>query len=90
MFLLTLVQFALISLQGGALYNYFHSYADKASMYDWLRSIHLTAAPLPAGAAAPGGLLEWLGYIVHADRGNLSIPTWPTCSTASLTCSARS
>jgi glycoside/pentoside/hexuronide:cation symporter, GPH family len=72
MFLLTLVQFALIALQGGALYNYFHSYADKASMYDWLQSIHLTAAPIAAGSTAPGGLLEWLGYIVHADRADLA------------------
>ena len=72
MFFLTLVQFALISLQGGALYNYFHSYADKAAMYDWLQSIHLTGAPVAAGAAAPGGILEWLGYIVHADRGDLA------------------
>jgi GPH family glycoside/pentoside/hexuronide:cation symporter len=72
MFFLTLVQFALISLQGGALYNYFHSYADKGAMFDWLQSIHLTAAPVAAGAAAPGGVLEWLGYIVHADRGDLA------------------
>jgi glycoside/pentoside/hexuronide:cation symporter, GPH family len=72
MFLLTFVQFALISLQGGALYNYFHYYADKAAMFDWLQSIHLTAAPLAAGAAAPGGGLEWLGYIVHADRSDLA------------------
>jgi glycoside/pentoside/hexuronide:cation symporter, GPH family len=72
MFLLTLVQFALISLQGGALYNYFHSYADKGAMFDWLKSIHLTAAPVPADAAAPGGVLERLGYIVHADRADLT------------------
>jgi len=72
MFLLTLVQFALISLQGGALYNYFHSYADKAAMYEWLKSIHLTAAPVPAGAAAPGGILEFLGYIVHADKADMA------------------
>jgi glycoside/pentoside/hexuronide:cation symporter, GPH family len=72
MFLLTFVQFALIALQGGALYNYYHSYADKAAMYDWLQSIHLTAAPIVAGAATPAGGLEWLGYIVHADRADLA------------------
>jgi GPH family glycoside/pentoside/hexuronide:cation symporter len=72
MFLLTLVQFGLISLQGGALYNYFHSYADKASMYDWLQSIHLTAGPVVSGDPAPGGILEWLGYIVHSDRAGLA------------------
>ena len=40
-------------------------------MYDWLQSIHLTAAPVAGATAAPGGRLEWLGYIVHADRANL-------------------
>jgi GPH family glycoside/pentoside/hexuronide:cation symporter len=72
MFLMTFLHFGLLSLQGGALYNYFHSYADKAAMYDWLRTIHLTAAPVAAGTAAQGGLLDWLGYIVHADRANLA------------------
>lgn len=72
MFLMTFVQFAILSLRGGALYNYFHSYADKAALYDWVSTLHLTAPPLAPGAAAPGGLLEWLGYIVHADRSNLA------------------
>jgi Na+/melibiose symporter-like transporter len=40
-------------------------------MYDWLAQLHLTAAPLAPGAASPGGILEWLGYIVHADRAHL-------------------
>jgi glycoside/pentoside/hexuronide:cation symporter, GPH family len=68
MFLLTFVHFGILALRGGAMYNYFHSYADKEAMYDWLEAIHLTAAPLVPGAPAPGGILEWLGYIVHADR----------------------
>jgi Na+/melibiose symporter-like transporter len=72
MFLLTFVQFGIISMRGGAMYNYFHSYVDKGAMYDWLQTLHLTAAPLAPGAAAPGGILEWLGYIVHADRSDLS------------------
>ena len=72
MFLMTLLHFGLLSLQGGALYNYFHSYADKGAMFDGLQTIHLTAAPLAAGGPAPGGVLEWLGYIVHADRANLA------------------
>ncbi|HEY1764322.1 MAG TPA: MFS transporter [Opitutaceae bacterium] len=72
MFLLTFVQFAILSLRGGALYNYFHSYADKAALYDWVATFHLTGPPLAPGAPAPGGLLEWLGYIVHADRSNLA------------------
>jgi glycoside/pentoside/hexuronide:cation symporter, GPH family len=72
MFLLTLVQFGIISMRGGAMYNYFHSYADKGAMFDWLQTLHLTAAPLGLGAASPGGFLEWLGYIVHADRSDLA------------------
>ncbi|HEY1848272.1 MAG TPA: MFS transporter [Opitutaceae bacterium] len=72
MFLLTFVQFAILSMRGGALYNYFHYYVDKGAMYDWLASLHLTGAPLAADAPHPGGVLEWLGYIVHADRANLA------------------
>ena len=72
MFAMTLIHFAILSLRGGAHYNYYHSYADKAALFDWLHSLDLTAAPLAPGTAAPGGLLEWLGYIVHADRAALA------------------
>ena len=43
----TLVHFAILSFRGGALYNYYHHYADKATMYDWLQKIW-------PGQAAPG------------------------------------
>ena len=72
MFVMTLVHFAILSLRGGAHYNYYHSFADKAALFDWLSSLGLTAPPLQPGAPAPGGLLEWLGYIVHADRASLA------------------
>jgi glycoside/pentoside/hexuronide:cation symporter, GPH family len=68
MFLMTLIHFAILSLKGGAFYNYYHYYADKPAMYDWLRTLHLTGSPLVAGAKPPGGVLEFLGYVVHADR----------------------
>jgi Na+/melibiose symporter-like transporter len=71
MFFMTLVHFCILSFRGAAWYNYFHYYADKASMYDWLQSLHLTAPALAAGAAAPSGLLETLGYIVHGVRTDL-------------------
>src|SRR4029079_2811774 len=71
MFLMTLVHFGILSLKGGAFYNYYHYYADKEAMYDWLQWLGLTAPPLPEGAPRPGGILESLGYIVHADRGDL-------------------
>ncbi len=72
MFAMTLVHFCILSFRGGALYNYYHHYADKAAMYDWLQKLGLTAPPLAPGAPRPGGILEWLGYIVHADRSNLA------------------
>jgi Na+/melibiose symporter-like transporter len=68
MFAMTLIHFAILSLKGGAFYNYYHYYADKAAMYDWLQTLHLTGPPLVAGAKPPSGILEFLGYVVHADR----------------------
>jgi Na+/melibiose symporter-like transporter len=72
MFAMTLVHFCILSFRGGALYNYYHHYADKAAMYDWLQKLGLTGSVLESGAPKPGGILEWLGYIVHADRANLA------------------
>jgi Na+/melibiose symporter-like transporter len=72
MFAMTLFHFAILSFRGSAWYNYFHYYADKAAMYDWLQSLHLTAPALAQGATAPGGLMETLGYIVHGDRSSLA------------------
>jgi Na+/melibiose symporter-like transporter len=72
MALMTLVHFAILSFRGGALYNYYHQFADKASMFDFLEKIGLTSDPLVPGAAKPGGLLELLGYIVHGTRDNLA------------------
>jgi glycoside/pentoside/hexuronide:cation symporter, GPH family len=72
MFLMTLVHFSILTFRGGALYNYYMHYADKGAMYDWLASLHLTAPPLQPDQAAPGGILETLGYIVHGDRSDLT------------------
>jgi len=72
MFAMTLFHFCILSFRGSAWYNYFHYYADKAAMYDWLQSLHLTAPALAPGTTAPGGLLETLGYVVHGDRANLA------------------
>ncbi len=65
----TLVHFAILTFRGGALYNYFFHYADKAAMFDWLNHFGLVT-----GANTPnsGGLLDTLGYIVHGDRANLA------------------
>ena len=67
MALMTLVHFAILSFRGGAAYNYFHHYADKAAMFTFVEKLGLTAPTLAADAPKPGGLLEWLGYIVHGD-----------------------
>jgi Na+/melibiose symporter-like transporter len=72
MALMTLCHFAVLSFRGGALYNYYHHYADKAAMFDFLGKIRLSAPDLAPAAAKPSGLLEWLGYIVHGTRDNLA------------------
>lgn len=72
MALMTLVHFAILSFRGGALYNYYHQYADKAAMFDFLEQLGLTAPALAAGEAKPGWVLEWLGYIVHGSRDQLA------------------
>ena len=59
MFFMTLVHFASLSFRGGALYNYYHHYADKAALYDFVQTIGLTAPALVPGAPVPGGILEW-------------------------------
>jgi Na+/melibiose symporter-like transporter len=71
MFFMTVVHFAILSFRGGALYNYYHHFADKAAMFDFVEKLGLTAPVLAADAPKPGGLLETLGYIVHGDKANL-------------------
>jgi GPH family glycoside/pentoside/hexuronide:cation symporter len=72
MAIMTLVHFAILSFRGGALYNYYHHYADKAAMFDFVEKLGLTAPALGPDGVKPGGLLEWLGYIVHGTRDNLA------------------
>jgi Na+/melibiose symporter-like transporter len=64
----TLVHFAILSFRGGALYNYYHHYANKAAMFDWVQKLGLVAT-----ADAPkSGIMETLGLIVHGDASNLA------------------
>jgi glycoside/pentoside/hexuronide:cation symporter, GPH family len=65
----TLVHFAILTFRGGALYNYYFHYADKGAMFNWLNHLGLVAAP---GAPASGGILEFLGYIVHVNGSDLA------------------
>jgi Na+/melibiose symporter-like transporter len=68
MVLMTLVHFGILSFRGGALYNYYHHYADKGAMYDFLDSLGLVSAP----GAGRGGLLDAIGYRVHGTRADLA------------------
>src|SRR5947207_629962 len=72
MAIMTLFHFAILSFRGAALYNYFHQYADKAALYDWVHSLGLTAPQFVPGVPAGGGPFELLGYIVHGERSNLA------------------
>lgn len=69
---MTLIHFAILSFRGGASYSYYHQYADRGGMFDFLENIGLTAGPLAAGESKAGGILEWLGYVVHGTRDNLA------------------
>jgi len=64
----TLFNFGMLAYRGGAHYNFYHHYADKGAMYDFVAKLGLTSP----GAEKGSGLLEWLGYIVHGTRDNLA------------------
>ncbi len=72
MAIMTMIHFAILSFRGGANYNYYHQYADKAAMFDCVEKLGLTAPPLIPGFPAPHGILETLGYIVHGTRDTLA------------------
>ncbi len=60
----TVFNFAMLAYRGGAHYNFYHHYADKAAMFDFVEKLGLTTPAAAKGA----GALEWLGYIVHGTR----------------------
>ena len=72
MWIMTMIHFGILSLRGGANYWYYHQYADKAAMFDFVEKLGLTAPALAPGAPAPGGILEWLGCIVHGSRDSMA------------------
>jgi Na+/melibiose symporter-like transporter len=67
LFVYTLFNFAMLTYRGGAHYNFYHHFADKTAMFDFIQRLGLTT-PDPA---PQGGLLEWLGYIGHGTRETL-------------------
>jgi len=64
----TIFNFAMLTYRGGAHYNFYHHFADKAAMFDFIARLGLTTPDL----APQPGVLEWLGYIAHGTRENLS------------------
>jgi glycoside/pentoside/hexuronide:cation symporter, GPH family len=72
MFVMTLIHFAILSFRGGAFYDYYHYYADRPAMFEWLSGLGLTAPPVADGQSAPGGLLEFVGWVAHGDPANLA------------------
>ena len=61
----TLFNFAMLSFRGGAHYNYYHHFADKAAMFDFVEKLGLTT---PLAEKSDTLLDYWLGYIVHGTR----------------------
>jgi len=64
----TVFHFGLLALRGGAHYNYYHHYVDKAAMFDFVAALGLTTPD----AAGTGSLADSLGYIVHGTRDSLA------------------
>ena len=65
MWIMTMTHFAILSLRGGANYNYYHHFADKAAMFDFVEKLGFTTL-------APGGILGTLGFVFHGVRDNLA------------------
>ena len=64
----TVFNFGMLSLRGGAHFNYYHHYVDKAAMFDFVAALGLTTPD----AAGTGSLADSLGYIVHGTRDSLA------------------
>jgi glycoside/pentoside/hexuronide:cation symporter, GPH family len=64
----TLVHFAILAFRGGALYNYYHHYADKGAMFAFAQKLGLVPVP----GVTTSGVLETLGLIVRGDPANLA------------------
>ena len=60
----TLFHFGMLVYRGNAHFNYYHYYADKTAMFDFVATLGLTTPDIAKGS----GLLDWVGYIVHGTR----------------------
>jgi len=64
----TVFNFAMLTYRGGADFNFYHHYADKGAMFDFVQKLGLTTAD----PTIRSGLLETLGYVVHGTRESLN------------------
>src|SRR6478735_9534396 len=72
LFVYTLFHFAMLTFRGGAHYNYYHHYVDKAAMFDFLDTLGLTTAnPQPATGFFGSIFDGMLGYVAHGTRENV-------------------
>jgi glycoside/pentoside/hexuronide:cation symporter, GPH family len=62
--LMTFIHFTILTMRGGASYNYYHHYADKAALYEAIKPLGLTA---PANAPRKNDVIDMLNYRVYAD-----------------------
>ncbi len=61
----TVFNFSMLAFRGGAHYNYYHHFADKSAMFDFVEKLGLTT---PVMEKADTLLDYWLGFIVHGTR----------------------
>jgi Na+/melibiose symporter-like transporter len=68
----TVFNFAMLTYRGGASYNFYHHYADKASMFDFLAKLGLTTPDLTPLKGFVGTFFDQtLGYFAHGTRDNV-------------------
>ena len=72
MALMTLVHFAILSFRGGAFLQLLPSLRRQGRDVRLRGEAGSYRARVGRGAAKPGGILEWLGYIVHGTRDSLA------------------
>ncbi len=69
----TLAHFAILSFRGGALYNYYHHYADKTAMFHVAQKLGLVVAAGGTVSGWPGSLLDTFGYLVRGDQTSSNV-----------------
>jgi len=68
----TVFNFAMLTYRGGASYNYYHQFADKGAMFNFLAKLGLTTPSAEPSAGFWGGLFDkTLGYIAHGTATNV-------------------